>query len=362
MNFGIMPEGFKRRTYLDVLTSMESKAKELFGENINLSERSPLGMFLKTIAWEESQTWEALEDSYLNIFAMDATGNALDKVVSNFGRSRYPSIYSVGQITILGDDETFIPKGFLVGTNDDILFKVANSGHIKGGTGIFDIIATYPGISSNVPAGTITKVVNPISGIKSIVNDLETRDGADIESDETLRQRHLLNLRKKVTGDNKAQYGVWARDVEGVGAVRVRRATPTPGFTTITITNANNDVPSEALLEKVFDYIDDLRPINAGVVIAPAEAIDINIITNVKAIPGVSEETIKSQLEDMVNMYFKDMILVNDYLSIAQIGKLILEIDGVLDYSELTINGSSVNIQMDDTMFPKLGSISMEVF
>ena len=52
MDSGLSKFGFRRKTYNEILEDMEARAKELFGESVNLSERSPLGMFLQTIAWE----------------------------------------------------------------------------------------------------------------------------------------------------------------------------------------------------------------------------------------------------------------------------------------------------------------------
>lgn len=357
---GINEDGFKRKTYLEIFESMKTRAKELFGENINLTEKSPLGMFLMATAWEISLAWQELENSYLSNYSMYAVGDALDKVVSNFGRARHPNIHAVGKVTIYGNDMAYVPKDFLVGTENGIMFRTLEAKLLEGGSNVFPIIAIEPGIASNVPVSTITKIINPLAGVSSVNNEEEVRDGADIETDESLRARHLLNLRSRLTGDNKPQYEVWAKNVKGVGAVKVKRATPTPGYVTITITNANNDVPSQELLDEVHNYIDELRPVNAGVIVAPASAINIDISVGIKMVQGANISIIQERMNERFVEYFNKSALLFDYLSISHVGKLILEIEGIADYFSLKLNGFNKNVIFGEMDFPKLGSITLE--
>lgn len=66
--------GFKRKTYDELLTDMESKAKELFGEDINLSSHSALGVFLRIIAWFMALIHELAERVYNSGFISSADG------------------------------------------------------------------------------------------------------------------------------------------------------------------------------------------------------------------------------------------------------------------------------------------------
>jgi uncharacterized phage protein gp47/JayE len=59
-----------------------------------------------------------------------------------------------------------------------------------GGTVAVPIRAIELGNTSNVLAGTITTIVNPLTGVASVTNTLATTGGADIETDEALRARY----------------------------------------------------------------------------------------------------------------------------------------------------------------------------
>ena len=60
--WGLTPQGFYRPTYVEILNVMEYKARELFGEGVNLTVRSPVGMFLRIYAWMMNILFSILED------------------------------------------------------------------------------------------------------------------------------------------------------------------------------------------------------------------------------------------------------------------------------------------------------------
>ena len=54
--------GFKRRTYQEWLEHDVALAKELFGENINTSEDTPLGKYIRLNCEDKRDIEEELED------------------------------------------------------------------------------------------------------------------------------------------------------------------------------------------------------------------------------------------------------------------------------------------------------------
>lgn len=61
-------EGFKRKRYADFIKEMEEQARKLFGNDVNLSERGPLGMFIQTIAFSRAEENELAESIYYSAF------------------------------------------------------------------------------------------------------------------------------------------------------------------------------------------------------------------------------------------------------------------------------------------------------
>ena len=358
MIYGATSDGFVRKAYLDILENMQSIAKELFGDNIDLSEKSPLGMFIQVIAWEISESWEGIENSYFNSFSLYADGIALDRVVGNFGRKRFLGTKATTEISIVGDVGTVIPKGFVVATKDGLLFETIADVTLTG-TDLVGVQAIASGINGNVPQNSITEIVNPIAGIESITNPVEAKNGTDIESDSELRLRHLEALREPTTGDNIAQYKLWTREVQGVGAIRVLATTPSAGYVTIIITDIDNDTANTTLINKVKDYIDPIKPINAGLVVETAINKNISITSNIQLAEGYVLASVKDEIESKIKQYFKDISLKETYISYAQIGRIIIETKGVIDYTLLKLNSGIANIPLGLKEVPQLLSLEL---
>lgn len=194
--FGLSDKGFKRKTYSDIILDLEIKAKELFGDNINLSERSPLGLFLKIIAWATSILWQLAEKIYYSAYVDDAEGVQLDKVARNIGVIRRDAKPSVGKILAIGDEGTIITKdNLIIGTKDNITFipgetiVIGPSGEVE-----VSIIAEKLGSSGNVPANTITEIITPIVGLQSVNNPEPTKEGRNAETDNEFRERYYSSI------------------------------------------------------------------------------------------------------------------------------------------------------------------------
>ena len=188
-DYGLTAHGFKRKRYADIIAEKESRARELFGENVNLSEASPLGLFIRLNAWEESRAWQVAEDVYFSPYVDYAEGVQLDKICQFISITRAPALRAEGEAVFTGEDGTTIPDGFLIETEDGIQFETTEEAEIDGDTTV-EIIAVEPGSEGNVPASTITEITNPTSGIDTVTNPEAIDGGEDREKDHELRERY----------------------------------------------------------------------------------------------------------------------------------------------------------------------------
>lgn len=361
IEYGATKYGFKRKPYIAIVEDMQTRARSYFGEDIDLSERSPLGLFIQTIAWEISLAWDKLETSYLHGFALHAEGVALDWVASNLGKFRHPAQKAKGYVVFAGDDETKIPQGFLLGTKSEVLFETVEEVTITEGTASVNILAREAGSKGNVAVGAITEIINPIAGVSAVSNPNPTTGGQDAESDEYFRSRYLDEVREPATGDNVVQYKIWARDVPGVGAVKVKPTTPTKGYVTIVITDANGMTAPEDLVNAVYEYIDKVRPVNAGIIVRSATAKTIRITASVKLAPGYTIQQVQSEFEEHLEQYRREIALDNSYISHAAIGNILFSTTGVIDHADLQLNGSVQNIVLADEEMPVFDAVELAV-
>lgn len=186
--------GFKRKQYSEIVTDMQTRARNLFGENINLTDRSPLGIFIQVLAWSIALLWQLAEKVYYSAFVDTSEGNSLDYAVRKGGVTRRGAEKATATQRFAGDNGTVIPLGFLVGTETEILFETIEAGTITTGTLDLTVRTLTGGTQSNIPAGNINQIINPLAGLSSTVNLTDAEGGRNIETDAELRTRYFLSF------------------------------------------------------------------------------------------------------------------------------------------------------------------------
>lgn len=197
--YGVTSTGFKVKTRERIVTDMQSAARGFFGENVNLSAKSPLGLFIQLLAWPISLVWQALEGVYNSSFVDTATGQSLDNVGKYIGIQRRAATKAVHTVQFAGTEGTAIPAGFIVDTGGKkpVEFEVLVGGEIgSGGMVDLQVQCRQAGSIGNVPPGTIQKIKNPVSGINQITHLSLLSQGLDRETDLEFRERYRNSVAK----------------------------------------------------------------------------------------------------------------------------------------------------------------------
>lgn len=195
IKYGLTEHGFRRKLYSECLAERIERAKETYGVNIDTSETSFLGTFIRNTAWDEAELWELLEDIYLSAFVNYAEGTSLDNVGEYVTISRRPATKAKGIAIFKGKDDTVIPKGFRIRTEDLRVYETDVTETIKNGKAEIPITSIVAGKESNANAGTITVIVNPLRGLESVTNGL-VEGGKDLETDAEFRERYKQSYSK----------------------------------------------------------------------------------------------------------------------------------------------------------------------
>ena len=185
----ISETGFKRRTYDEILADKIQKAKDLFGEDINTEENTPLGKFIRINAYNEALLSEEMELVYYSIFPNTATGVSLDRLCTFAGISRNPATAARFNVTVKGTNDTTVPMGFLVGTDSGITYYCNKDVVITGDTAVLEVDCTENGEIGNVAPQDITQIINPAANVEEIVSVELVYKGEETESDYALRKR-----------------------------------------------------------------------------------------------------------------------------------------------------------------------------
>ena len=180
--------GYQRPTYEEIVEDTEELAKELFGEDIVTDEHSVLGKIIRIIAYISEKQWEDAENIYFSRFPNAATGISLDKLCPFVGVTRNPATYAEYTITVNGEAGTEVEEIVVCGDNPEIVFhNLAPFTIGEDGATTIEVECETVGTEGN--SITITEIVNPIAGIDSVSNSIQTKAAEDIETDYNLRRR-----------------------------------------------------------------------------------------------------------------------------------------------------------------------------
>lgn len=211
-------KGFKRMRYADYLPLIEEQARKLFGEDANLSERTPLGKFIRLQAYQRAEDSEEAEMLYNSRFVDTSEGIMLEQNVTRALISRKEWRKATGEVTFNLERNTKIPEGSLVQTKYGVKFQTLKEIYaFDAGEYKADIEALEYGAIGNVEAGEISVVGNPMPGINSVTNTIALRDGQDEETDAELIKRYYDSLGKL---GNRRVESIKAKVLDEVEGVR----------------------------------------------------------------------------------------------------------------------------------------------
>lgn len=282
------------------------------------------------------------------------SGSDLEKVIEErTGLTRKTGVKAVGRVKIVSGQGTVL-KTDLFATENDIYFQSLEAKDVTAGDYVL-VECTEGGLVGNVGTGTITVVPKTITGVSQITNDEPTTGGYDTETDESLLERYFDRLRNPVNGVNTNQYIAWANSVAGVGGARCIPIWN--GKNTVKVIIIGNDYKpaSDNVVKLVQDYIDPnkngdgsgVATIGAVTTVVSAKTTPIKVtIKGVKFSGDVN--TLKAEIKDTIDRYIRQSAFNTDYVSIAKIGALIIDIDGVTDFTELKLNDAHDSIQIEN--------------
>lgn len=307
-------------------------------------------------------TYKTNDDILKRTSPYTATGADLEKITNTVGVYRKVGRKATTQLLVNALPGTQLKLGMLVQTLSGLMYKITNDIITTIETTLVDIEALEVGSKYNVPSNIIIQLPVQISGVISITNPSPVTNGYDIEDDESLRQRYFERLQTPATSGNKYHYLNWAKEVTGVGDAKVNPLWSGNGTVKVVIVNSNRRAADKEVINAVFDHIEKNRPIGASITVVSATEKVINVSVNL--IIDTNKYTltqIQTAIGANLTNYFKDIAFINNYVSYASIGNLIFSTDGVIDYSNLLVNGGTSNIILRDEEIPVLGTVSLGV-
>lgn len=314
---------------------------------------------LASNAVEFAKTEVEMAEMHQSAFGMTAWDEYLDMKAEGHGVVRREAVKAIGTVTVTGNGT--VEEGSYFQTASGVRFVTLETVVVDGSADI-SVEAVEAGSSGNVAAGAINAIPLNIPGIRSVTNAEVTHEGYDREDDETYRARYLNHVRLPAVSGNPYQYEEWALEVEGVGAARCIRAWNGPNTVKLVIVDSNMKAASDYLIQQVYDHIQEKRAIGAMLTVVSAKPKLIDIEAEI--VGSLNYDDFYQGLID----YFKNLtnkILTSGknarkqyYVSYAQISSIILVEGEADDHTDLKVNGSYVNIPLEDDELPAIGEVT----
>lgn len=314
---------------------------------------------------------QRMEEAYIDldntlemVFGDTAPDEWLDKCVAEVGLTRKPATYTIRHVQTTGTGA--VKQGELVAVGDDY-FTFAQDATIPS---VVPIRAVESG--SVIPAIDAKVIpINTVVGLAtiSLIAHEDDADGTNIESDDALRSRYLLEKQRNPSSGNIADYEKWALEVPGVGAVIVVPRFRGGETVKLVILDANGNPASEKLCEQVKQEIDPVTgegrgkaPIGAEVEVVPATLVDVSVAADIELDGTRDIADVQADVETALRTYSQAIKLgTGGEITYNRVGGLIIRTDGVHDYRNLTVNGGTADIPLTGEQVPRIGAVTLNV-
>ena len=236
--------------------------------------------------------------------------------------------------------------------------------------GIFKLECETPGSEGNQQFGTLIPI-DYIEGLTSAELTELLIPGEDEEDTESLRERYFNSLESQSFGGNIADYKEKTKQLPGVGGVKVYPVWNGGGTVKLVIIDSTYNVPSSTLIDAVQTAVDPIQNQGKGVGFAPighvvtvegVSVTTININTNITYQEGWTWADIEPYVHKAIDDYFFELASSwenenNLIVRISQIETRILNIAGVVDIENTTINGQAQNFVLGADNIPVRGEV-----
>ena len=299
----------------------------------------------------------AYENGYDEEVVKYAEADGVDRKLANS---------ATGKQTFFGTPNTIIPVGTKFGdkANGRMYETVLNEKIDTTGKCTVLSISCDKGYKYNANPSELNYLPIAINGIARTTNEEKFIGGTDIESIDDLYNRYLLKVRTPSTSGNKFNYEQWALEVNGVGYAKCVPAEEIGkgGIVKVIIANSNKKAADEELIQAVYKHIDSVRPLLSGTLeVLTVKEIPINITGNVEIDTSVNLMNVQETFKRLVEDYFSDHVYKTKRISLAKIQAMLIDIDGVIDCSDIKINGNANNISIAEDEVAVLHEIQLGV-
>lgn len=177
-------------TYEDRLEALITSYKAIFGPEMNLEPSAPDYQLLSVFARALDDLSELILVDFASRNPQYASGVGLDLLLPLFGLTRSGATRSSVPLTLTGSPGAVLPEAPRVLDDAGYIWACQTAGIRldESGTALVSALCETPGAIS-APAGSVSRLVAPVAGLFSAVNQAAAVPGTGAETDASCRRR-----------------------------------------------------------------------------------------------------------------------------------------------------------------------------
>ena len=258
-NIGIV---YKRLNQLDnTIANYENAYFESTGEKITLVPGDPIRIFLYAQALREIQLLNKINDAGRQNLLKYARGDVLRNIgaISKTDINEAKKAKTRMKLTFsrASTSAFVLPVGWRVSPANNLFFATTEPHRLEAGE--TELIITVECESAGTVGngylpGQINVIVDPQPYLIAAVNIDETQGGAELEDDDSFKERIYLAPEKRAVAGPEDFYTALVKDYsQAIDVVKV--ASLAPGQVDIFVLLQNGEIPSQSFLSGLYDYL-----------------------------------------------------------------------------------------------------------
>lgn len=197
--------------------------------------------------------------------------------------------------------------------------------------------------------------------------------GEDEEPDERLYARYEKAVNEQPYGGNIADYKRKVNALDGVEDCKVFPVWDGGGTVKVVLITTEYEPPSQVLIDDVQEKLDPVpyhgqgkgqAPIGHWVTVTGVEDININVETTLILRQDTTLGQVQPEIEEVIQGYFLELAMTwaeqdEIIIRISQVEAKILNVTGIIDISDTTLNGGTSNIILGSEQIPVPGRVTL---
>lgn len=230
------------------------------------------------------------------------------------------------------------------------------------------------GSGPNQLLGALTPI-DYVEGLESAEVTEVLVPGEDDETRDSLYERYLESFQKEAFAGNITAYKNAINDMDGVGGTKVYPVWAGAGTVKCVVISAEYGACSQYLIDEIREAAVPseggtgygFAPIDHIVTIESVGEVTVDITTHITFSSGYNWSSTGDEIEAAIAGYLNSLARTwadgeaADYIRIyiSRLESAVLDVQGVIDIQNTTLNGTAANLDLDTDEIPVLGEVTL---